>query len=277
MKKIISAILFLIALNFVVSAQSDVKNIDFSNFTYQPFCAGEDPQKITVKDNEFSETKEVDGFPDRLYFKVFSVAYGDLTGDKNDEAIVLTVCNTGGTGNFTEGFIFGMKAGKPVMLARIPGGDRAYGGLREARVENNLLVVKANDVGEAGGACCPEFVVTARFKLSGGKLTESGKSERSELYPKERVSFPKGKSGTILKVTIPAQDLKRFVLGARAGQTLIVSMDSKNGSLRLLEDAEIKDETTKFTAKLPKNGDYTIEVQNFAETELEVNLTIQIK
>ena len=277
MKKIISAFLFLIALSVAVFAQRDVKDIDFSTFTYEPFCAGEDSQKVTVKDSEFSEEKEVEGITDRFYFKAFNVTYGDLTGDKKDEAIVLTVCNTGGTGNFTEGFIYGIKAGKPALLARIPGGDRAYGGLREAYVESGLLTVESNDVGEAGGACCPEFVVTSRYKLTGGKLTESGKSSRRELYPKQRINFAKGKSGTTFKTTVEVGGINRFVVGARAGQTLIVSINAKNASLRLLEDADVKEETTKLTAKLPKNGNYTFEIQNLAETDSEVTVTVEIK
>lgn len=262
--------------NSAVFAQKDIRKIDFDNFTYSASCAFEESKKITVKNSEFSESKEVDGYTDRFFFKVFGTSYGDLDGDNNDEAVILTVCNTGGTGNFTEGFIFGMKAGKPVLLTRIPGGDRAYGGLRKARVEEGLLVVESNDVGEAGGACCPEFVVTNRYRVKAGKLTEVGKKERRELYPKERVKFPKGASGTTFKTTIPAQELKRFILGARAGQTLSVSIDSKSGSLRLIEDAEIKDEVTKITAKLPKNGDYTFEVQNFEEKDTEFIISVKI-
>ncbi len=260
----------------VAFAQSDVKKVDFNNFTYEASCAGEDVAKVTVKDGEFSEEKQVDGYTDRFFFKSFNVTYGDLTGDKKDEAIVLTVCNTGGSGNFTEGFIYGIKSGKPELLARIPGGDRAYGGLREAYAENGVLTVESNDVGEMGGACCPEFVVTSRYKLSGDKLVEGGKSSRRELYPKERVKFLKGASGTNFKAVIPAQDLRRFVVGARAGQTLTVSVNSKKASLRLLEDAEVKDEVTKITAKLPKSGDYTFEVQNLDETDLEVTINVKI-
>jgi hypothetical protein len=276
MNKLIIICGIFLVLNAAVFAQKDIQTVDFKNFTYEASCAFEEAKKITVADGEVSEEKEVDGYTDRFFFKVFDTAYGDLDGDKKDEAIVLTVCNTGGTGNFTEGFIYGMNDGKPVLLARIPGGDRAYGGLREARVENGLLVVESNDVGEAGGACCPEFVVTSRYKVTDGKLAESGKSDRRELYPKERVKFPKGASGTIFKTTIPAQEVKRFTLGARAGQTLTVSLDSKSGSLRLLEDAEVKDEITKITAKLPNNGDYTFEVQNFEDKDLEITISVKI-
>lgn len=276
MKKIVLASLFLMALNLIIFAQKDIKEVDFSNFTYEPFCASENSQKITVKDSEFAETKEVDGFPDRIFFKAFNVTYGDLTGDKKDEAIVLTVCNTGGTGNFTEGFIYSIRHGKTALIARIPGGDRAYGGLREAYSENGILTIESNDVGEAGGACCPEFVVTSYYKLVGSELKEAKKSSRRELYPKERVSFPKGASGTTMNVTVTAQEIKRFVVSAKAGQTLTVSINKRGGSLRLLEEADVKDEVTKLTAKLPKSGDYTIELQSFEEIDSDFSLTIKI-
>ena len=258
-------------------AQNDIRQVDFNNFAYEPFCAPEEKGKVSVKGGEFYEEKEVDGFTDRFYFKIFEVAYGDLNGDRKDEAIVLSVCNTGGTGNFSEGFIYGIKNGKPALLTRIEGGDRAYGGLREARVENGLLIVERNDVGENGGACCPEFVIASRYKLNGGELIEAGKSDKRELYPKQRVNFAKGASGTTFKVTISSGDLKRFVVGARAGQTLTVSVSSDKTSLRLLEDVNVTEGTNNILARLPKNGDYTIEIQNNAEIESEITVSVKIK
>ena len=168
--KIIPVVLILLAGVVAASGQSDIHKVDFKNFTYPALCIGEDAEDVSVKDGEFSEEKQMDGYVDRFYFKVFDITYGDLTGDKKDEAVVLSVCNTGGTGNFSEGYIYTIRAGKPALIGRIPGGDRAYGGLRESRVENGVLVVAANDVGEMGGACCPEFVVTTRYRLANEKL-----------------------------------------------------------------------------------------------------------
>src|SRR5262249_15890321 len=118
-------------------AQTDIHSVDFKNFTYSAYCAGEDPENLTVKDGEYSREKE----NNEGWFRVFWTKYGDLNGDGKDEAVILSVCNTGGTGQFSEGFIYSIKAGKPSLLARIPGGDRAYGGLSGASVENGVLVV----------------------------------------------------------------------------------------------------------------------------------------
>lgn len=254
-----------------------IRNVDFKNFTYQPYCAGEDTQKVTVKNGEFSEEKEMDGFTDRFFFKVFDVTYGDLEGDKAVEAIVLTVCNTGGTGNFTEGFVYRMKGAKPSLIARIQGGDRADGGLRSAVVENGLLVVDRNEAGPNSGACCPEFGVKTTYKLSGTRLIQSGKPVRRELYPNTPLKFAAGASGATIKVTVASQDRKRFTLGARAGQVMTVKVNTEKVSIRLLEDAIVTEGTNAFTAKLQKGGTYTIELSNYEEGPVEVTLTVGIK
>jgi hypothetical protein len=258
------------------AVDQQIRKVDFKNFTYDAHCAGEDTTKVTVKNGEFSSEKQEDGYVDRMYFNVFEVSYGDLNGDNSEEAIVLTVCNTGGTGNFSEGFIYTLKGGKPVVFANIPGGDRAYGGLRTARVENGQLVVETNNEGENGAACCPEFVVTTRYDVSSGKLKQVGKEDRRPVFPEQRVSFPKGSSGTTMKIRIPADEGRRYIVGARQGQTLDVSISSDKASLRLLEDADVNYGTQNFRATLPKSGDYTIEVQNNDDKPLDATLNIKI-
>ena len=258
--------------------QTNIRSVDFKNFTYPALCIGETASKITVKNGEFSEEKQEDGYVDRFHFNVMDVAYGDLNADRRDEAIVLSVCNTGGTGNFSEGFIYSMRSGKPLLVARIPGGDRAYGGLRSARVEGGLLVVESNDVGPEGGACCPQFIVTTKYRLTGGRIVKSGKELRRDIYPTQRVSFPRGQSGTTIKPTIPAEEGRRYVLGARANQSLSVSIDTDKASIRLLDDeaAEVTHGANRFVAKLNRNGDYTIEVQNDSNAPLTLTITIRI-
>lgn len=258
--------------------QSDIRSVDFKNFTYSANCLGETPSKIAVKNGEFSEEKQQDGYTDRFYFNIMDVSYGDLNGDKRDEAIILSVCNTGGTGNFSEGFVYAMKAGKPSLVARIPGGDRGYGGLRSAVVDNGILVVESNDAGTEGAACCPQYIVTTRYRLGPrGGILKAGKETRRELYPKERVTFQKGLSSTTFETTIRAEEGKRFILGARSSQTLTVSIDTNKASIRLLEDeAEVKHGTNSFVAKLQKTGDYTVEVQNDSDAPLTLRITIKI-
>lgn len=275
----IPALMISAALATPVTAQPDIRKVDFQNFTYTPSCSGEDdkPEKITVKKGEFSRKKEIDGFVESFYFSVLSVEYGDLNGDGQDEAAINTVCNTGGTGQFTEGLIYTMKAGKPSLVIRFLGGDRADGGIREMKVADGLLVVEINDGERNTGACCPEGVIKSRYRLTGDKLTEVGKGVKRELYPRERLAFDKGASSTTFTVKIASGDRKRYTVGARAGQTLSVTVDSGDVSLAALDDLETTTGTNSFTAKVPKSGDHSFEVANDGEKDKVVKVSVSIR
>lgn len=252
-----------------------IRKVDFKNFTYEPFCAGDEPEKVTVKNGEYSKETQQEDYTERFYFNVFDVSYGDVDADNKEEAIVMTNCNTGGTGQFTEGFVFTLKDGKPVVMDRIEGGDRAYGGLRGAKMENGLLVVERNGEGEEGGACCPEFVVTTKYKWNGKKLEQSGKESKRPLYPEERVRFAKGASKTTIKVRV--DEIKRYIIGAGAGQTLSVSVNTNMISLSLDKgEADVTEGKNGFTALLKASGDYVIQLQNINDKPTDATLTIEI-
>lgn len=272
MKKLLILLSLVYAFSFSAIAQSEIRKIDFKNFTYNVEIF-ETKEKLTVKDGEFSRDKD----DDKLYFTASAESYGDLDGDGNEEAVVLTMMNTGGTGNFSNGIIFTMKGGKPVVLTEFAGGDRAYGGLVDAKILDKKLVVQQYDVGEAGGACCPEFVVTTIFSWNGKELVAIGKQERRELYPLNRVQFEKGKSMAIIPVKLEKYDRKRFVVGARKGQTLLVSTSAKGISFNLFKgEGDVENTDNGMIVKLKENGDFVFEVSNDNENDAGFSITVEI-
>lgn len=277
MRSLFYSIGLLFVATTVAAAQTDIRKVDFQNFAYPAFCAGEETETIKVEDGEYAYEKLEDGYTDRMYFKVSAPEFGDLNGDGKDEAVLISVCNTGGTGNFTEGYIYSMKGGKPELIARIPGGDRAYGGLRSAKVVSGRVVIESNDVGELGGACCPEFIVTTTYRLTGGKLNVVGTPARRPIFPVERVTFARGTSGKTFTTTLAADAGKRFIVGARAGQQLVVSTSSDDASLQLLDDASVTHGINNFLARLTKNGDHTVQIQNNTDKPLTITVNIRIQ
>src|ERR1700733_12102200 len=136
--------LLLVSLSIFAFAQTpdrgdDIHKIDFRNFTYRPSCtnlSGEGQAKaVKVTNGTYSRPDPTDS----LEFKIQGVVYGDLTGSGRDDAVVLTVCNTGGTGEFTEGFIYSMRSGQTKLVTNVPGGDRADGGISSAKAGKRLL------------------------------------------------------------------------------------------------------------------------------------------
>jgi hypothetical protein len=278
MKKVILASLFLLAFSLSAFAQSNIRQVDFNNFTHKPFCAGEDTRDITVKNSEFSEEKQSGDLIERSYFKVFAVTYGDLNGDAKDEAFVLTLCNLGSEVYISEGFVYTLKNDKPVLMTRFQGGDRAQGGLRSAKVEKGMFVVERYSVDETGGACCPEFVVTTNYKWNGREFVEVGVPAKRELYPATPVSFEKGKTSANLNVNIPSGKFKRYVVSGRVGQTLTLSTDAKNIKVRLIRgEADVNENERGFLAVLNDNTDFIVQVEEIGGTNARATVKIEVK
>lgn len=266
---------------FTVSAfaQKDITGVDFKNFTYHPSCAedSDSGKNVTVKDGEYSYEKQEDGYVDRFYFSTQDAVFGDLTGDGKPEAVVISVCNTGGTGNFTEGYIFALRNGKPVQIAVLPGGDRAFGGIREVWIENDELWVETNDPGELGGACCPTLVITSRYKLSGSKLVESAKPLTRAIYPSQRVKFQRGKTGATVTLTIRGNEGAELVLRANKGQTLTVTSNNKAIDATLDGEAKLTTLDNGFRSVLSTTGDQKIRLDNEESAPVTVSITITVK
>jgi len=82
-----------------------------------------------------------------------------------------------------------------------------------------------------------------------------------------RIRFESGRTTKVIKDAVVRGDSDRYILHARAGQTLIVHITSvesnavfdiyRPGGKRTLENAQ---ESTDWTGSLPRTGDYVIEV-----------------
>lgn len=272
MNKLVVILSLIGAFSLSTFAQTTIRKVDFKNFTYDVDIF-EKKEKLTLKNGEFDRNTE----EDKLFFVVTDVVYGDLNGDGKEEAVVTTSMNTGGTGNFSNGIIFTIKNGKPVILTEFEGGDRAYGGIRSVKIDKGLFFLQQNDVGEAGGACCPEFSVTTMFELKGGKLAKVGKQERRELYPQSRVKFKKGKSLAIIPIKVEKYDHKRFVIGARKGQTLLVSSAARGISYSLFTgEGEVENTDIGMIVKLNETGDFVFTVSNDNDKDTEFSITVEI-
>jgi hypothetical protein len=249
----------------------DIRRVDFRNFSYRPLCtnpSGEGRRETLRVSNGILSR---DAPEDPIRFKVTSVVYGDLTGDGRDEAFVITDCRLGGTGHWTEGFVYAMQNGRPLLASTLQGGDRAGGGIYSAKIVKGLLRVDTFAPGFGGGACCPGFVDTTTYKLNGHLLLTVGKPARREFRryenedgTAERTNFEPGKdAATVQGVTDSFVD---YVIRARAGQTMRVSISSPEDNAEvivLFGDGRWLDSSVKgkrWNAVLPATGDYLISV-----------------
>jgi len=290
-RRVAAGILSLAALAAPAAAQvgdahRGIRAVDFRNFTYDEACVGEG-RRITVTNGEFSQGDEMD----RIFFAVIDVAYGDLTGDGVDEAIVRTICNTGGTGQFSDGSVFVMRAGKPVEVATLGIGDRADGGIHDLRIENARIVVERYGQ-EHSGACCPEYIETYRLRLDGTRLASAGPTTRRAFQryddagsgAAQRVRFLKGTSSVTLSGLTNGNE--KFVFGARSGQTLAIRFTSKDpkASVRVTDAAGKRLMTLqpneRWSGELPSSGDFTIAIDStsgIAEDFTDYTMDVSIR
>jgi len=172
---------------------SPIRRIDFANFTFPKLASKKcNAQSVTLHDGRYDAPE--DRVPRKLpsvdcwSVALSSVNYGDVTGDDQEEAIVMLYAELGGTEGAQDVFVYGLEHSKPRLLWKFVTGDRADGGPRRVYAENGDLVVELFGVGaaigkklygteEGVGACCPKHFTRTRYRWSGGRFQQTGKQE----------------------------------------------------------------------------------------------------
>ena len=96
---------------------------------------------------------------------------GDLDGDGSDEAVVLLVENSGGTGSFVYLAVVGRRGGAVVNLGTSLVGDRVQ--IRSIRVDGRRIELEVVQQGPDDAACCPSQKATRAWALDGGLVESS--------------------------------------------------------------------------------------------------------
>ena len=138
------------------STTSSIGNFDFKNYSYPLPRGWENPDgsdatlvngrlqpigavtKGDMTDEEKAEAK----VNRRIGMSYVTTKYADVTGDGQDEAVVILKIETGGSAIPQLAYVFTWKDGKPELIWPFRTGDRADGGLKDIRSENGELVVE---------------------------------------------------------------------------------------------------------------------------------------
>ena len=252
----------------------NIRDFDFKNFLCPP-VVGDIYYRTRLKSGEayLTDDKRAPSISiDQIYF-------ADINSDGHEEAFVAITEWGGGSGFFSDAFVFKLINGYPKVIDRFGVGDRSMGGLRGIRSQNGIVYIDRNDAGTHGGACCTEFITTDRYKWDGKHLSIFGSQRRRSLFPFENVRFNPGESSATKSLSLrPGVEGKRFVLKARAGQTLTVLSDNPNLIPYLLDgDAKVTKTSDGFEAKLNKNGEYRVLVSSSGESEITGAITLTIR
>jgi hypothetical protein len=184
--------------------QSPLGKFDFKNYTYPLPRGWQNPDgsdEITlvkgkaspyagkVTEDMSDEDKAAAKAQRRIGMSFITVKYMDLTGDGEDEAVVVLKVETEGSAIPQIGYIFAWKNNAPELIWSFRTGDRADGGLKDIRSENGMMTVElygqdrfllgGNETGKITDdreqLCCPTFFTRSVYKWNGSTFLMQGK------------------------------------------------------------------------------------------------------
>jgi hypothetical protein len=169
----------------ISKTNSQIRLVDFNKVTYVNFpdYSRSKPKHITLKAGE--------GKPSY-------VNYGDITGDKMEEAIVVLSIDNRGSAIQYYVYVFTEENQKLKLLWDFEAGDRADGGLRQIYAENGQLVIelfgKDRIVGGElykgdEGLCCPSSFTRTWYHWTGKEFQQ---------ISKEVLANPKGNASPLM-------------------------------------------------------------------------------
>jgi hypothetical protein len=187
------------------ATDSPMGKFDFKNYTYELPRGWQNPDGTsgiklvngriapvegkTNSDDMSNEEKAEAKLNRRIGLSYVTAKYLDVTGDGEDEAIVVLKIETGGGAVPQVVYVFSWKGGKPELIWPFRTGDRADGGLKDIRSENGLLVVELygqdrfllgqTETGKIGDdreqLCCPTHFTRSFYKWNGKNFLMQGK------------------------------------------------------------------------------------------------------
>lgn len=185
------------------TTSSPIGNFDFKNYSYPLPHGWENPDgsdatlvngrlapvSVATNDEMSPDEKSEAKSRRRIGLSYVTTKYFDVTGDGQDEALVVLKIETSGSAIPQIVFVFTWKDGKPELIWPFRTGDRADGGLKDLRAENGALVLElfgqdrfllgANETGKITNdreqLCCPTYFTRTRYKWNGKNFQLQGK------------------------------------------------------------------------------------------------------
>lgn len=217
------------------TTSSPLGTFDFKNFTF-PLPRGwqnPDGTDLTLTngkvvpvsaniDEEMSNEEKIElRAARRIGMSHVITKFLDLTGDSNDEAVVILKVETTGAAIPQLVYIYGWKDDAPELLWNFRTGDRADGGLKDIRTENGEAVVElygqdrfllgeietGKITGDEEQLCCPTFFTRTVYKWNGSDFLMQRK--RLTFSVADRQATPLENYGEVVNAREKRQNRER--------------------------------------------------------------------
>lgn len=159
---------------------SDIRQVDFRNFTFSRSKDKEGAEVMQFRDGKYVGREG-------LNYSLMRFAYGDLTRDGEEEAVILLRGrNSPVSRTLDEVFIYTLKNGKAVLLTNFAGGQRGdyicsvLPSESAFKVESHLLILDQAVALEGDDGLIPTRYYTITYRWDGERMEEV---QRSALKP----------------------------------------------------------------------------------------------
>lgn len=186
------SLLLVNAFALITMAQTDIKEIDFANFSFVI-----ENVKVTMKDGVQEKTcqkRDENGIPSGDIWSVITenIAYGDLDGDGKDEAMIPLVANICDGNMITNEavLVYTIKNGKLIDLPTFDyydegckGGEKGCDFSRSAGVlvnydaKEKALIIETYFSTDDDAICCPSLYRETLYKWNGSGFVEVKKGK----------------------------------------------------------------------------------------------------
>lgn len=157
---------------------SSIHSVDFANYSYPWISDLGNPKKaFRLQNGELPPTRNERGLVDAMGVSLQRVDYGDVTGDGQDEAIVVLSILTGGSATPHAIYVYGIGGNQIKLLWSGATDDRADGGLQKVYAQNGELVLERFSPLGKKGDCCPTRFTRVRYQWRGDRFHPKGKEE----------------------------------------------------------------------------------------------------
>lgn len=164
---------------------TDIRQVDFKNFTFSR--SNDAAEKIQFRNGEYVGAEG-------LHYSLMRFAYGDLTGDSHDEAVILVRGqNTPISRTLDEVFIYTIKNGKAVLLTSFEGGKRGdyicsvIESESNFKVEGQTLIID-QAVALGNDNRIPTRYYTIKYRWNDSRMEEVERSDL-KLLPEHRTEI----------------------------------------------------------------------------------------
>ena len=188
------------ALSSVASTHTDIRSLDFKNFSFEwdnamkkspsyapwHWLTSLPQSRIHVENGSHRFYEKNQSQFERVVAPLVSVegvVFGDVDGDGVEDAAVHLNYSTGGTLNWDYLYVYRESSSGPKLLGILKAGSRADGGLLRDRtlIQNGLLTLDFADAERRVGDCCSEGYIRVRYRWRDGAFVEEGPRERGDL------------------------------------------------------------------------------------------------